>query len=483
MRTVTQDAPPAGSLRETTALRRVLIIEDDEEAGHDLETLLRKEPNLEATAVANPVQALELLEQESFNIVITDLRMPDVDGLEVIRRVQGRRLPATVIVLTAYGGIDEAVAAVRLGAYDFLTKPIDLPRLRLVLDRALRERALQDELCRLREQLQSRYCFHNVLSRSPKMHAIFELINQVAATSATVLIEGETGTGKEQLARAIHNASGSTRKGPFVAVNCAAVPENLLESELFGHEKGSFTGALGQRKGRFEQADGGTLFLDEVGDIPPSMQVKLLRVLQERIFERVGGTTPIKVDVRIIAATNRDLRRMVKKGEFREDLYYRLDVVRIEVPPLRERPEDIPILAAHFARKHSPPDNPVSQLSAAAIDVLQSYRWPGNVRELENVIERACVTARGATIEPDDLPGLDGSPAATPGSIDVDLRKPLRQLLAEIVSKVEREYLLKALRKTRGHVGKAARLCGYSRRSITGKLAEYHIDRNEFTDL
>jgi two-component system response regulator AtoC len=460
--------------------RRVLIIEDDPEAGNDLRKLLRHEPGLDAEAVSDPELALRRLEDGGFSIVITDLRMPDVDGLEVIRRIQQRRLPVTVIVLTAFGGIDEAVQAVRLGAYDFLSKPIDLSRLRLVLARACRDCALQDDLCRLREELQSRYRFHNVLSRSPKMHAVFELIEQVATTNATVLIEGETGTGKEQIALAIHNAS-THRKGPFMAVSCAAFNENLLESELFGHEKGAYTGATAQRKGRIEQAHGGTLFLDEVGDVPASMQVKLLRVLQERTFERVGGTTPIEVDVRVVAATNRDLRRLVRKGEFREDLYYRLDVIRIDLPPLRERLEDVPLLAAHFAHKHAPRDGAAPRLTAEALEALSAHAWPGNVRELENFIERACVTARGGEIGVDDLPGLGGAPAAG-GSVEIDLRKPLRQLLGEVVAGVEREYLVKALRKTRGHVGKAARLCGYSRRSITGKLAEYHIDRAEFAD-
>jgi DNA-binding NtrC family response regulator len=466
---------------ESLTARRVLIIEDDPEAGHDLRRLLRREPGIDAEAVSDPELALRRLEDGGFNVVITDLRMPDVDGLEVIRRIQQRRLPVTVIVLTAFGGIDEAVQAIRLGAYDFLSKPVDLPRLRLVLDRACRDCALQDDLCRLREELQSRYSFHDVLSRSPKMHAVFELIEQVATTNATVLIEGETGTGKEQIARAVHTASASHRTGPFMAVSCAAFNENLLESELFGHEKGAYTGATGQRKGRFEQAHGGTLFLDEVGDVPASMQVKLLRVLQERTFERVGGTTPIEVDVRVVAATNRDLRRLVRKGEFREDLYYRLDVIRIDLPPLRERLEDVPLLAAHFAHKHAPRDGSVPRLSAEAIEALSSHAWPGNVRELENFIERACVTARGGEIGVEDLPGLGGAPAGG-GAFEIDLRKPLRQLLGEVVAGVEREYLVKALRKTRGHVGKAARLCGYSRRSITGKLAEYKIDRAEFAD-
>jgi DNA-binding NtrC family response regulator len=459
--------------------RRVLIIEDDELAGKDLASLLRHEPGLEVEVMSDPEAAWRKLEEERFSVVLTDLRMPDVDGFELVRRIQDRRLPVTVIVMTAFGGVDEAVQAIRLGAYDFLTKPVELPRLRVVLDRALKERALQEELGRLREELQARYSFNNVLSRNPRMHSIFELIGQVAPTNATVLIEGETGTGKEQLARALHATSSRQRVGSMVAVNCAAVPENLLESELFGHEKGSFTGAMAQRKGRFEQANGGTLFLDEVGDIPASMQVKLLRVLQERTFERVGGTSPIEVDVRIIAATNRDLHELVQKNEFREDLYYRLDVIKINLPPLRERPEDIPLLAAHFVRKHAPLHGPVPRLSAEAVDRLLEHTWPGNIRELENLIQRAMVTCSGGVIRPDDFPHWKPKPAAD-GKLEVDTGRPLRELLDEITARVEREYLIKALKQTKGHVGNAAKMCGYSRRSVTGKLAEYNIKREEF---
>src|SRR5438045_1734662 len=277
--------------------------------------------------------------------------MPHLDGLQLIEEVEKRRIPGTVSVTTGHGSIDEAVQAMRLGAYDFITKPIDFQHLRLVVQRALRERTLQDEVAYLREQLQSRFSFQNIISKSPKMHAVFELINNLAHTNSTVLIEGETGTGKELVARAIHQAS-QVRAGPMVAVNCAALPENLLESELFGHEKGSFTSAVGQRRGRFELADTGTIFLDEVGDIPQAMQAKLLRVLQERRFERVGGTESIEVDVRVIAATNRSLLQLVRDGTFREDLYYRLNVVKIDLPAVRDRTEDIPLLAAHFAQKY-----------------------------------------------------------------------------------------------------------------------------------
>src|SRR5262249_27853671 len=262
---------------------------------------------------------------------------------------------------------------------------------------------LQDEIISLREQLQARYSFQNILSKNPQMHAAFDLISKVAQTSTTVLIEGETGTGKEQVARAIHQAS-HVRKGPMVAVNCAALPENLLESELFGHEKGAFTSAVQRRLGRFELAHGGTMFLDEVGDVPPTMQAKLLRVLQERRFERVGGTTSIEVDVRVIAATNRSLQQLVKQGKFREDLFYRLNVIKIDLPTLRERPEDIPLLATHFIEKYSGPKERLKRIAPKAMEVLLNYSWPGNIRQLENAIERACVTSQHDLIQVENLP-------------------------------------------------------------------------------
>ena len=280
--------------------------------------------------------------------------MPRVDGLQLLEEVQKRRLPADVIITTGFGTIEQTVQAMRLGAVDFLTKPVNLEHLRLVIQRALRERALQDEVTALREKLHEQFRFHTILSKNPRMHEVFELIGHVAQTISTVLIFGETGTGKELVARAVHEAS-PRRANPFVPVNCAALPESLLESELFGHEKGAFTSAVGQRKGRFELAHGGTIFLDEIGEVPLPMQAKLLRVLQERRFERVGGSQTVEVDVRVIAATNRDLLKLCKEGKFREDLYYRLNVVKIDLPPLHERTEDIPLLATHFAQQFSRP--------------------------------------------------------------------------------------------------------------------------------
>ncbi len=459
--------------------KQVLIVEDNDVARKQLQQLLQGDGQLQVDTASNGRQALRKLEEKHYSIVVTDLRMPEVDGLELIKEVQRRSLPVTIIVTTGHGSIDDAVTAIRSGAYDFLTKPIDVDNLRLVMQRALSERALQDEVASLRAQLQSQYSFHNILSKNPQMHAVFELINHVAQTNAIVLIEGETGTGKELIAQAVHDAS-TKRTGPMIAVNCAALPETLLESELFGHEKGAFTGAAGQRRGRFEMANGGTLFLDEIGDVPASMQAKLLRVLQERRFERVGGGESIEVDVRVIAATNRSLRRLVKKGTFREDLYYRLNVVKIDLPPLRERPEDIPLLVAHFAEKYGKQGESPKQLAPAAMEALLNHRWPGNIRELENAIERACVTSLDGTILRENLPPEITAPHQPKSAYPVDLDRPLPELLQQAIAGIEQQYIRMALRKARGNVGRCAQICGLSRRSITAKIAEYKLDKSVF---
>jgi len=318
-----------------------------------------------------------------------------------------------------------------------------------------------------------------IRSSDPRMCAIFDLIADLGQANTTVLIEGETGTGKEVVAGAVHEAA-SHRTGPFIAVNCAAIPEALIESELLGHEKGAFTSAVGQRLGRFEMANGGTIFLDEIGDMPASMQVKLLRVLQERSFERVGGSEPIRVDVRVIAASNRGLRQLVEAGKFREDLYYRLNVVCIEVPPLRDRPGDIPMLSAHFMLKYVRPDQPIKQFSPQAMKVLLDYAWPGNIRELENVVERLCVTCREDVIRVEYLPPEIFH--AEPKELAIDLDRPLEDYLKESVAKIERAYLRKALMQTRGHIGRCADVCGLSRRSVAIKMAQYKLRKSDFAD-
>jgi DNA-binding NtrC family response regulator len=462
--------------------RRILIAEDSKLTCEQLRALLEAGGQLKVDTVGDGQAALKALAQHNYSILLTDLQMPHLDGMHLIERIQEQQLPVTVIVMTGFGSIDQAVKAMRMGAYDFLAKPVAADHLRLVIERVLRERTLQDEVIQLRERLHQQYSFGNVLSANPKMHDVFDLIRSVADTTTTVLIEGETGTGKEQVARAIHVASAPVRSGEFVPINCAALPETLLESELFGHEKGAYTGAISQRKGRFEQANGGTLFLDEVGDIPPAMQAKLLRVLQERKFERIGGSNTVEVDVRVIAATHRHLPKLVRRNKFREDLYYRLNVVRIELPPLRERPEDIPLLATHFTAKYARRGEAAKTISPEAMEKLLAHTWPGNIRELENAIEGACATARDSVIRPENLPLEVLAARPNPAAPAIDLSRPLPDLLREMTVNLEKQYLLKALKKSRGNVGRCAEICGMSRRSVSAKLAEYNIKKEPFKE-
>jgi two-component system NtrC family response regulator len=459
--------------------RKLLVVDDDPYLTAQLRKLLESD-ELSVDTVSTGQEALALLLSSDYSVLITDLRMPGMGGMDLIREVAQRRMGVTTIVTTAYGSIDRVVEAMRLGAYDFLTKPIDPTNLKLVMDRALKQRALQDEVLRLRQQLKENYSFNSIISRNPKMHSIFELVRHIASTKSTVLIEGETGTGKELIAKAVHYAS-EERQGNLVAVNCAALPENLLESELFGHERGAFTSADARRKGRFELADKGTIFLDEIGDVSQAMQAKLLRVLQEKRFERVGGHDSIDVDVRVVAATNKNLEKEVKESRFREDLYYRLNVIKIDVPPLRERPEDIPLLITHFLTKYARPTEPPKKMAPEAMERLLSYRWPGNVRELENAIERASVTTVGDTIGPDKLPPrvVGKSPEEHP-SFEIDLKHPLPFYLKQATEQIERQYIIKALEKSRGNVGRCAELCGLSRRSVSGKISQYEIDKYPF---
>ncbi len=461
--------------------QRVLVAEDLQDTRESLQELLQLKMGLEVDTAADGGIALEMLRKQRYSVLVTDLRMPKKTGMQLIEAIQAERIPVTVIVTTGHGGIAEAVEAMRQGAFDFQVKPADPQHLSLVVKRALESRALQDEVAALRAELQGLHSFQNVVTKSPRMHDIFELIGNIADTASTVLIIGETGTGKEQVARAIHTASKPHRTGIFSAINCAALPETLLESELFGHEKGSFTGAATQRKGRFELANGGTLFLDEIGDVPLSMQVKLLRVLQERRFERVGGSESIAIDVRVVAATHQALEKLVKEGKFREDLYYRLNVIRMEIPPLRERPEDVAVLADLFCQRYARPGKAVPTVGPEAMAVLAKCEWPGNVRQLENAIERACITCTDGVIAVKNLPP-DVARRTEGGKhpYQVDLSRPLTEQLTELTSAFEERYLRKALRKTRGHVGKCATLTGLSRRSITDKIAQHKIDKAQF---
>ena len=459
--------------------RKVLLVDDDPHSTALLKRLLETE-ELTVDAVSSGQEALEALMASDYSVLITDLRMPGMGGMDLIREVTLRRIMVTTIVTTSFGSIERVVEAMRLGAYDFLTKPIDPTQLKLVMDRALAMRALQDEVLQLRQQLRENYSFHNIISKNAEMHRIFQLIRHIGGTKSTVLIEGETGTGKELIAKAVHYSS-ENRQGNLVAINCAALPESLLESELFGHERGAFTSADARRKGRFELADKGTIFLDEIGDISQAMQAKLVRVLQEKRFERVGGHESIEVDIRVVAATNKSLEKEVKEGRFREDLFYRLNVIKIDVPPLRDRNEDIPLLITHFLNKYARPGEPAKKVSPEAMDRLLAYRWPGNIRQLENAIERAAVTTVGDTIAPENLPHqVVGTPAEDSPKFEIDLKQPLPFYLQQATEQIERQYITKALEKTRGNVGECAKLCGLSRRSISSKISEYAISKQPF---
>lgn len=459
--------------------RRILVVENQESTRKQLKEMINSSEEISADYTTNSKSALARIQKKNYSIVLTNLRKPEIDSFDLLRTIHDRRLPITVIVMTASGNVRDAVTAMRLGAYDFLSEPVDVRQLRTVIQRVLRERSVQDEVALLRDQLQDCYSFRNVLSKNTQMHQLFETITQLKDSPTTVLIEGETGTGKEQVARAIHHTS-ERRSGPLVVVNCAALPESLLESELFGHEKGAFTNATCQRKGRFELADGGTLFLDEVGDIPLTMQAKLLRVLQERCFERIGGTETLSVNVRIIAATNRDLGEMVQEGTFREDLYYRINVIKLSVPALCERQEDIPILAQHFAQKYSPREQLKIKISPSAMDCLLKHRWPGNVRELENAIQRGCVTSSGGIIRRENLPEEVRWPHSRTEPTRIDFEKPLKDTVDNAVAEIERRYLRELLRRTHGNVGLCAKSSGMSRRSIGAKIKKYGIERRQY---
>ncbi|HTM45047.1 MAG TPA: sigma-54 dependent transcriptional regulator, partial [Polyangiaceae bacterium] len=381
---------------------RVLVVDDEANARAGLAELLRDDGYTVETA-ADGFKALPKLEEFAPDLLLTDLRMPGMDGIELMRKAKELDPDSEVIVMTAYGAVDTAVSAMRQGASDYLTKPINVEELTLVIERVLERRRLRKEAGQLRESLSAQRRINSIVGSSKAMQQVFDTVMLVAPSRASVLITGESGTGKELIAAAIHQHSPRAAR-PFVKLHCAALAETLLESELFGHEKGSFTGAAGRRDGRFQQADGGTLFLDEIGEISPAIQIKLLRFLQEREFERVGGNNTIKVDVRIIAATNRDLAQLVREGKFREDLYYRLNVVSVEVPKLSARPSDIPLLAMHFLRRFASENaKEVTGFSDEALELLARYSWPGNVRELENTVERAVVVCRGKEIQSSDL--------------------------------------------------------------------------------
>jgi DNA-binding NtrC family response regulator len=442
---------------------RILIVDDEANARAALSEILHDEGYQTETA-ADGFKALGKLEEFQPDVILTDVKMPGLDGIAFIDKARAAAPSAVFVVMTAFGTISSAVAAVKKGADNYLTKPLEYEALSAVVERAMEKARLLQETRQLRDRLRERNAFHHIVTDDPKMKEILALVAQVGAARASVLITGESGTGKELIAEAIHAASPRADK-PLVRLNCAALAEGLLESELFGHERGAFTGAVARREGRFKQADGGTLFLDEASEIPLGTQVKLLRALQEKSFERVGGNETLKVDVRIIAATNRDLGAAIKSGTFREDLFYRLNVVPIEIPPLRERRRDVPLLASFFLRRYADENGrAIDAISEEALDVFASYAWPGNVRELENAIERAVVLCDGPTIEKRHLPqSLAGEvPGAgappVPGTSIYDL---------------ERWAILKTLEACGGSTSKAAMILGISTRKVQYKLHEY----------
>jgi len=448
---------------------RVLVVEDEEKLRRVIQ--LELESNAyEVDGAPSAEQALPLATVS--DLIITDLRLPGMDGLQFISELHARGIGVPVIVMTAHGSVEAAVSAMKLGAADFLQKPFSLEHLTTVVQKVMSVQALHNENQRLREQLDQRYQFDNIIGRSPAMREIFHTVERVAPTRATVLIAGESGVGKDMIARAIHQHS-PRKNHPFVKINCTALPENLMESELFGYEKGAFTGATTSKPGKFEQADKGTTFLDEIGDVPPNIQVKLLRILQERQFERLGSNVTRNVDVRVVAATNVDLRAALEQGRFREDLYYRLNVVPISVPPLRERKEDIPFLAMYFVRKLAPDlGSVVKEISPAAMDRLVAHPWPGNVRELENTIERSLVLASGEVLDAADV-RIEAPRNNT--AVTSTQQAPLLPQ-GETLEHWEQLMIREALRRANGNKSQAARMLGLTRNALRYRLSQMGLD-------
>jgi two-component system NtrC family response regulator len=444
----------------------ILLIDDDDSLRRVMEFSLTEAGHTVQTA-ASGEDGLRLFEKGTFDAVITDITMPGMSGMEVLAKIHQRVPTIPVIVITAYGTIESAVEAMKQGAFDYITKPFNRDELRLTLEKAIKMRRLEKENVELRAEVTDRYCFESIIGSSEKMKEVLDLAGRVAASDASLLITGESGTGKELLAKGVHFNS-RRANGPFVAVNCAAIPEALIESELFGHVKGSFTGAVRDKEGKLELADGGTLFLDEIGDLRIDLQAKILRALQEREVDRVGGGKPVSVDVRVIAATNKDIERAVKEGAFREDLYYRLNVITLFIPPLRDRKEDIPLLASHFLKKFNT-DADV-RMDASALSVLTAYGWPGNVRELENVIERASVLKRGSLITREELP--DKLNKENTGVEDLILNIPEQGISLE---ELEKKLIIKALEKHKGNQTRAAEFLGITRPTLIYRMEKFRL--------
>ncbi|PLX93984.1 MAG: DNA-binding response regulator [Desulfuromonas sp.] len=451
------------------AQERILIVDDEEGMRRMLARLLGRE-GYDIVTAGSGSEALRQIEADDFDLVITDINMPEMDGLELLKEAKAFNPALPAIVITAYGTVESAVQALRGGAYDYITKPFESDEIKLTVAKALERERLLAENRYLHEELEGRYSFSGIIGGSGAMSEVFDVASSVAASNASVLVTGESGTGKELLARSIHFSSPRKEK-PFIVLNCAALSEGVLESELFGHEKGAFSGALQTKKGRFELAHEGTLFIDEVGEMSLTAQVKLLRVIQEHEFERVGGVRTIKSDVRIVAATNKNLEEEVRKERFREDLYYRLNVVNIHIPPLRERREDIEALARHFFQKYiAETGKKIDGIAPRALSSLFAYDWPGNVRELQNAMERAVVLAKGETITPRDFP------QAIQGPSQICLELPERGgSLTEILEDLERQLIVQTLQREEGSQTKAAAALGIKRTTLRYKMEKYQL--------
>ncbi|SKA96306.1 two-component system, NtrC family, response regulator [Paucidesulfovibrio gracilis DSM 16080] len=450
----------------------ILLLDDEKNYLLVLQSVLEDE-GYSVTGLSNPEMGLAYLEDSEVDVIVTDMKMPGMTGQDVLEHVKKSYPHIPVLIMTAFGSIESAVEAMRIGAFDYITKPFNNEELLLSLDKAARFARTQQENRLLRQQIQERFGADNIIGRGKAMQSVLEMVHRAGPSKSTVLISGESGTGKELVARAIHNAS-PRKDASFISVNCAALNPGVLESELFGHEKGSFTGATAMRKGRFESANHGTLFLDEIGEISMDTQVKLLRVLQERTFERVGGADPIEVDIRVVAATNKNLLDEVQKGNFREDLYYRLNVVSIEMPPLRERREDIPLLAAFFLEKYAKENTkPIKGFSTAAMDYISAYEWPGNVRQLENVIERCVVLASGEVIDAEELPSeLRDEETQLKSAVDL---LPTKLNLAQTMERIEAALVRRALVRSDFVQVKAAELLEISKSLLQYKMKKYKL--------
>jgi two-component system response regulator PilR (NtrC family) len=449
---------------------------DDEESIREFLQIMLQREGYEITTAENGAQALELLRKKSFDLVISDLQMPELNGIELLEKCKEMAPETIFMMITAFGTTETAVEAMKKGAYDYILKPFKIDEVRIVVAQALKSKALETENRQLKRELHKEYSFQNIVGNSASMHQIFELVKRVSQAPSNILITGESGTGKELVAKAIHY-NGPLKDKPFVTINCGAIPESLMESEMFGHKKGAFTSAISDKPGLFEVANGGTLFLDEVGELPQSIQVKLLRAIQERVIRRVGANEDIKVEVRIIAATNRDLEQMVEKKLFRQDLFYRLNVIQIKTPSLRERREDIPLLVNHFIKKHAEKmGKSIMSVSDEALALLKSYDYPGNVRELENIIERTLALETGSVILPESLPPSVLTPQGRKSISVHDIEVPPTGIMLEkILNQVEKDLIVKAIHSAGGVKKKAAKLLGISFRSMRYRCEKFNL--------